>query len=896
MGQGGPTGANYGAAHARIDLDLSSLTSGAQVARAAGDATAKAIEQSLKVVQNQQKIVIEQAKQATAAVQAQQAQITSMAKAESAERKAAATSEAAVIQQQAKAQTATVIEEERRKTAAFKQELKERDRSQRQSQVNSSSFGQNAAGFVGAAFGGPIGGLVGAAASGNYGIAAGLAVNQAARFTIDAAQIATAYNRQNLAALQLAGSQAKLNSLMEVYDKDTGKIIPKAQEIADVTKLESLGFADNAKQLDTFTRAARGISLAQNEPQSAVNEQLTTAIISQRRQSLRALGLEYDQVKAREAELQKADKSLTDQQAYGQAVMDQAIQKFGGLATSADGAGTGLERLSKAWADYRLAVGQDAKNPINQGAGGIAGWLQAQTDTLNATEQARKTKNYRPVQGIADPTKPATSAEITGGLRAEEADLGQAFRQGIGAFFQRVILNSFLPTAQAQADYANKQKLAEPHAAPFVTAIGGVVQGATPAPSRFSGEGQEDALVSWNTKRVAIERESQAAVAAEARSWGNQRLEAERAYTKASVREAEDWSRQQSRTQEDFQESQSKNAAAFTKSQAREERDLGRSIAQAQADDADKVADIRKDSAKRALDIEKDYADQRAKAARDHSDKLLDAAGALDAKAVYQEQRQYAEQAADAEKAHGKQVKDNKDQLQERLDDEAKSLRKSIDQQRTALSQREADQAEDYDQSNKDAQSQFTKEQTRAVQDRGVRLDRMATDQADQLTAIDNAHTANMAAIAKRTDDENKALQTILTDAGIYVKGFVDTSVDDAITAYDKYYTHMDDLLSGKIKPGDSADKGIPATRSSPAGYATGGWVQRGGMALVHTGEYVMPAPRASAMASSAGNIGYSVVFQPGSIVVNEADDAERTANLVIDKINTAFEQKRRAA
>lgn len=809
MGQGRPTGTSYGAAHARIDLDLTAITAAPRVAQAAGEATAKALQQSLKIVQNEQKIAIAQAQQATAMAnatgQVQIQQAKAVAQTQIAQAKAAAT-----VQQQAATATAQVQIQQAKaagqvQVAQAKAVAAAQTAAARQA-ANASSFGKNATSFAGAAIGGPIGGLVGAATGGNLAIGAGLAVNQGVRFAVDAAQIATSYNRQNIAALQLAGSQGKLNSLMAVYDKATGSIVNKSDELANVTKLQAVGFADSTKELDQFARSIRGISIAMGTSADTVTQNLILELFSQRGQRLDQLGLQYDVVRKRAAELQAQDSTLTKQMAYQQAVLEQAIDRYGKLADSSAGAGTGLEKLAKAWEDLKLSVGEDVQSPVNQAAGLGAFLLKGiEYDLKKAQEINQAIK--RQAEKAADATGLTNLYALQSGMNTTQFKAQRLFNMPQPAL---------LPSAANQI---------------------GPVSGST---ARFSGE-QEAVLVEWNQKRVAIERETQAAVVAEARAWGNQRLEAERAYTKTSVREARDWARQQARTQADFQQSIAKVTEDSAKQQARAERDLGRSIASEQSDSSEKVADIRKDSAKRLKDIEESYAEDRAKAARKHGDKMLDAAGHLDAKAVYEEQRDYAEQAQEAKKARDKQVKDAKEQLDERVGDEAKSLEKSIRQQKEALALRQADQAADDAQRLIDMKAQFDKEQGRAIEDRGIRLGDMAQDQQDQLDAIDRAHHDRMEQIKTHSDEEYAKLKDdydrIFTGAGIAVKGFVDTSTDDAIKAFDKYYGHMEDKFNGKK---DATQAGIPATPSSPAGFASGGWVRRGGMARVHANEFIL--------------------------------------------------------
>jgi hypothetical protein len=58
--------------------------------------------------------------------------------------------------------------------------------------------------------------------------------------------------RQSIAAVELAGSQTKLTALIAEYGKVTGNQIDKAQTLADVTKLQAIGFADTTAELNEF--------------------------------------------------------------------------------------------------------------------------------------------------------------------------------------------------------------------------------------------------------------------------------------------------------------------------------------------------------------------------------------------------------------------------------------------------------------------------------------------------------------------------------------------------------------------------------------------------------------------------------------------------------------------
>jgi len=90
-----------------------------------------------------------------------------------------------------------------------------------------------------------MGGLV---ATFGVTLGAGL-IAQMGRLAMQADAMSTAYERQSVAALSLAGSQSKLNELIETYDRVTGGAVDQATALADVTRLQAVGFADSAEEL-----------------------------------------------------------------------------------------------------------------------------------------------------------------------------------------------------------------------------------------------------------------------------------------------------------------------------------------------------------------------------------------------------------------------------------------------------------------------------------------------------------------------------------------------------------------------------------------------------------------------------------------------------------------------
>lgn len=855
MGQGRPSGANYGAAHATIDLDLTALTAAPRVAQAAGEATAKALQQSLKIVQNEQRIAIAQAQQATAAVQAQQAQITATTRAESAERIAGARSEAAVIEQQARAQTATIIEEQKRQTAAFKQELKEQDRAQRQqSQVSVGSFGRSAASFAGAALGGPIGGLVGAATIGNPAIAAGLAVNQGARFALEATQLATAYNRQNVAAVQLAGSQNKLNALTVAYDKATGGAVDKATALSDVTRLQAIGFARSADQLTRFVTAARGSSVAMGRTTQEMLSEIQLAISNQSFRRLDQIGLGIDEVHKRMDGLKTSAHGMTTEAAFQEAILGLLEQKYGKLAKSVEAQATGAELAAKSWTNLKLAFGELTGGAV----GGILGGLATQVDAL-----------AQRFGELADGINAAKDAQ-------DKFNKGGGYQSGAAYkaannFLTADPLGDFLRNNHFTGDITgNTGSSPYPFFAPNVTpsatigsrsSLGSGLQQPFATMQRTPVEGEAQVHLNWAQGITDLDAKTHAAIIDEETSFGESRAKTVADYNKSVARDEAAYARSRLRQNLDQLDALASVAKDATRREQRETTDLARTQAQAEADSADKVAGIRRDANKRLADMEESYQADQAKAARHFHNSIIEAAGRLDAKAVAEAQRNYQEQRQDAKDAHDKQIKDNNDQLKERLDDEAKSLAKSLKQQQDAYDRQIAEGRANDALRLADMKETFTKQQAREAEDHGIQVTQRAQDQADELTAMDTQHNLRLEQIANHAQADRNALdeQAKIDLLALGVRNDAWQKAADKKEAaqeklWDKFMAHVSGTLL----------EGRPNTPQMVPGFASGGYVPHDMMARVHAREFIfstgmqagsqaIPAPVRNAVAANGG-------------------------------------------
>lgn len=556
----------------------------------------------------------------------------------------------------------------------------------------------NALGFGGGA----------ASIAGGLGIATGAAaIAQAGRAVVAAEALATAYDRQSVAAENLAGSQVRLNDFLRVYEKATGGAIDQATALSNVTKLMSVGFADNAKELEGFATAIRGISIAMGASQDTVTQNLILELFTQRGARLDQLGLQYDKVRARADELAAADKSLTSQTAYQQAVLEQANQRFGKLADSAAGAATGIEKAEKAWADLNLKIGQTAQGPLDAVGQAFAVFFNF--------------LSYR--------------------LDQEIAKMEWYIRQ-----WQR--LQHMLGNTTFSPDFAGGSGISD-------RARGNANRG-VPGPPIIPGEAE--AKLDWAKGVEDINKRLHDDIIDAENSYGQQRADAIRNYQKGVAREERDFQRTRLRAELEQLDAIADVWKEATRREARAAEDLARSLAQSRADADESIAEARENSNKRLADLDEDYQKEREKALRAHGKSMRDAAGRLDAKAIADAQADFAAQERDAKEAHDDQRQELAEALQERIADEEKALAKSNQRQQEAYDRQLADARANDALRLEEMKTDFAQRKAQEDEDRAIRRGDAAQDHADQLIEMDRVHGERITQINDHAQEERDAL------------------------------------------------------------------------------------------------------------------------------------------
>lgn len=688
---------------------------------------------------------------------------------------------------------------------------------------------------------GGLGGRIVGGLRGGLGMGLGAyGIVQGARAVVDASDAATAYDRQRVAAERLAGSTQALNELINAYNVASGGAVANTVALENVTRLQATGFARNAAQVERFVRGTRGASIALGKPQDYIIQETQLAVSNLSFKRLDQIGLGVDEVHDKIEALRKGNRSLTQEQAFSEAVIGLLNEKYGTLSKTLEGQATGLEKLRKKWADLRLEMGQAAQKPVNEtadfismllgGGAGVAGYLQRQ----NRTSQAF-TNQLFDTSGLSD---------LIGALTG---------RTGTQVRAQRA-LNQGLPQYGPRGDSPE----------------GDYVQPYAIAP-RFT-EQQMSALSDARDRQLQIEDQYNKDRLREIENYESQRTQIVRNYAKQMAREEEDFARQRARSNRDY------NKQIEEVIEDAEKRDE-----QLVEDYTERTGEMREDSEKRISELQEDYQKERERAEEAHRDNLLRAAGQLDAIAVLEERKRFRREQKERDEQHKERIDDERDKLQEQMQEAKEAFDERLEDAREADRERLEDMQEAREQQLADED-----------EDRRIRLERAAEDHADQLGEMDRQHGLRLKQIEEQAAEEREKWRTefekLLTELDIPIKGLKEKEEERQKLVEDWF-----EMIENKIEDDIKADvrrrerAGLPQGTyyreeysepfSGDPGYASGGRVRSTGLAKVHRGEFVLsrsmlsgrsPVPASVANATSNNN-SRSIEIHPGAIALYPA-------------------------
>jgi hypothetical protein len=706
--------------------------------------------------------------------------------------------------------------------------------------------------LLGGGGGGIAGSLIGGVASG-LGIGlGGYALTNLAGAAISAAKTATAYERQLVAAKNLAGGQEELNKLLEAYNEASGGAVSKTDALAGVTRLLSTGYAKSASELARVVRASRGAGIALGRPQEEVIQDVQLAISNTSQKRLDQIGLGIEEVTKRIKEMRKQNVGWSRETAFGEAVLSLLDEKYGSLSKTMEGQATGLEKLAKAWDDLTLAQAKNAKGPINtfaETAASGVNWMQKYLED-------RQSIGHRTDQYVL------------------EALMGKNDPQSLE--MMRNILKNNLQYYIPPASGENSSDVIAPL------------------------EPDENVL---NIKRDAykqseqIEKEYNKARLAEITQYEESRASMIRNYQKSLAREEEDFQRSRARSLRDYEKSVVDIMRDAQERDADIVKDRDKRISELESDLNENIEEMRSDSNKRMAEAEEEYQEQREDAIKNHNDRLLKAASRLDAAAIYEEQKQWAEEQKQSKKQREKQVKQEQEALEERIDDARKAEAKQVEQAREAAEERLEDARKADAKRLADMAAARAQQQADEDEDRAIQKGRAAQDHADELEELDRQHGLRLAQIEQEAEDNRKALEDALAAdlaaVGVYIEGYQEKweARDKVVIDWvNDFVDKLEEKLANENADRERSTYDPKSTIKPRLSYGAGGPVRTSGPAILHAGEFVlsrdMLAAGYSPVHSTAWNSSNSkeINIHEGAIQVHVAYGMEEMVGNILER------------
>lgn len=625
---------------------------------------------------------------------------------------------------------------------------------------------------------GRIAGAVGTAVgigAGAFGIGA---LANAGQALIEATQMATAYDRQEVAARNLAGSQAKLNELLAAYAKNSGGAVDKSTQLSDVTRLLATGFANSVPEVEKFVRATRGASIALGKPQDYITQETQLAISNTSVKRLDQIGLGVDEVQKRIEELQKANAALSREDAFRISVIGLLDAKYGALNNTIEGQVTGLEKLGKAWRDMKLSIGQSGQGPVNGFLGLIGEGIDNATTYSSTRGQYRKNLND-------DPTwKPGfgASREEREAYRIEK-QMAEADKFWAG-FWDKASRGLLKFMGQDPGPGSPKMFLRNPEDF-WSGAPGGIPEAPLSRFGKMSDEGKD------------VVRNSYDAVESIEKDYYEQREQLTKQYEQERTRIIADFGKQMARSEADFQRQRARSLQDYERSILDVMREGREREADWREDLDEKIADATEDHGKKVAEIEEKFRKNQEKAEKDHKDRLLKAAGQLDAIAVLEERKRWKRENEEREEGHQEALKDAREGLEEQVKEAREALEERLKDAREADEKRLQDMALDRERTLARENEDREIEKARQIEDHNAQLDEMSRLHGEQMTKLQEQSEKETKLIEDRLDAD-------LAAVGVYVEGYQKLMRDkDKLIEewFDKVIKRVEDDIAVKNAP-----------------------------------------------------------------------------------------------
>ena len=193
--------------------------------------------------------------------------------------------------------------------------------------------------------------------------------------------------RAQQAIIGYAGSAAEAEEITRAVQKAAGGAVSKMEAMQNASKLLAMGLATDADEAAKLTKIAITLGASMGKGPTQAFEDFTLLLANQSIPRLDTFGISAGKTRTRINELMAANKDLTRETAFMQAVMEGAEVKMVALeAAGFDATGT-TDKLSTAFADLKLALAEATLEMAGPAAAATAKSISARLELTDAIKR-----------------------------------------------------------------------------------------------------------------------------------------------------------------------------------------------------------------------------------------------------------------------------------------------------------------------------------------------------------------------------------------------------------------------------------------------------------------------------------------------------------------------------
>lgn len=188
-----------------------------------------------------------------------------------------------------------------------------------------------------------------------------------------------------------SGSVGAATANLEAMRRAVGGALTESEMMAGANRLLSMGLADNANELENMSRMAVMLGGSTRSASESI-EEFSLLLANQSILRLDTFGISGAKVRERIEELMEADKNLTREQAFLNAVMEEGTRKVQALEAAGVKATTAAQDLGTAFRGLREAIGEALAEPVAETQSGMAAFFANLTATIQASSDEAATQ------------------------------------------------------------------------------------------------------------------------------------------------------------------------------------------------------------------------------------------------------------------------------------------------------------------------------------------------------------------------------------------------------------------------------------------------------------------------------------------------------------------------